>query len=203
MSTQDIFVLAETEQSELAEITFEMLGGARHLATRTHGNVVVLVLGSTGARHAEALADADRVIVIEDPQLDRYAPEAYLAVLESIVRMERPRALLVGSTTIGEDLGPALAARLDVPVLTGCQSVAAEGEGLDVHSSLFGGKVEADVLVNDSPAILMVLPGSFHDLEAHHTKVETRPSPVPLEPGAITLEEVVRPEEREIARPRK
>lgn len=203
MSTQDIFVLAETEQNELAEITFEMLGGARHLAVRTHGHVVVLVLGSLGARHAEALADADRVIVIEDPQLEKYDPEAYLTVLENVVRTERPRVLLVGSTSIGEDLGPALAARLNTPVLSGCQSMAAEGDGLDVHASLFGGQLEADVLVGDTPAILMVLPGSFHNLVAHHTKIETRPSPVPLKPGAITLEEVIPPEKRKIARPPK
>ena len=199
MNTQDIFVLAEMERTELAEITFEMLGGARHLAVRTRGNVVVLVLGSIGARHAEALADADRVIVIEDPQLENYDPEAYLTVLQSVVGTERPRVLLVGSTFVGEDLGPALGARMNIPVLNGCRSVATEGTGLDVHSVLFEGQLEADVLVGESPVILMVLPGSFHKFAAHHTKVETRPSPVPLRPGAITLEEVVSPEEERMA----
>ena len=121
MSAQDILVLAETSGDGLADITLEMLAAARQLVGSTGGQVVVLVLGNRGEQHAAALSAADRIVVIDDPLLAGYAPEPYLAVLESVVRAETPRAVLIGSTSIGWTIWP----RCWAPSSTGRCSAAA------------------------------------------------------------------------------
>lgn len=195
MSTQDIIVLAETHQDALDDITLELLGGARQLAQATGGEVLVLVLGRDGARHAEALSAADRIVIIDDPQLEMFSPEPYLAVLSSLIASENPRAVLVGSTSIGLDVGPTLAARLDAPIVIGCQRIEAEADTLRVTSSVCGGKMLGDVEVTAAPAILIVLPGSFRPCdEPGRAQVEKTPSPVSLQPGAITFEQMILPE---------
>jgi len=195
MSAQDILVLAETNQDAVADITLELLGGARELAAATGGRVVAVLLGSQGAKFTGALGAADRILVVDDPQLADFSPEPYLAVLQSLVAAEGPRAVLIGSTTIGLDVAPALGAKLDAPVLGGCQSIAAEGDALKITCGLCGGKILADVEVKGSPAILMVLPGSFRPgEEPGAAQVETKPSPVALQPGAITFEQMILPE---------
>ena len=199
MSAQDILVVAETSQDAVADITLELLGGARQLAASTGGQVVVVVLGQDGARHAEALSAADRIVVIDDAQLAHYAPDPYVAVLESVIQAETPRAVLVGSTSVGLDVGPLLSTRLNAPVVSGCEAVAAEADTLKVTSSLCGGKMLADVEVTGGPAILMVLPGSFRPSEqAGQAQVETKPSPVALEAGAVAFEEMILPDATDV-----
>jgi len=195
MSAQDILVFAETRQDSPADITLELLGGARQLAGSTGGQVVVLLLGSDGARHAQALSAADRIVIIDDPQLAAFSPEPYLAVLQSVTASESPRALLMGSTSIGLDLAPLLGARLNVPVLCGCRAVQAEGDTLRVTASFYAGKLLADVEVSGAPAILLVLPGSFRPTDQRgQAQVETKPSPVALAPGAVTFEQMILPQ---------
>ncbi|MGQ9575016.1 MAG: electron transfer flavoprotein subunit alpha/FixB family protein [Thermoguttaceae bacterium] len=194
MSAQDILVLGETHLGALSDITLELLGGARQLATSTGGKVVAVIFGPDGARHAAALQGADRVLAVDDPQLAAYTQDSYLAVLEAVIRAESPRAVLLGCTSIGLDVGPGLGARLDVPVVVGCRQIEAENGSLKVTASFFGGKMLADVELDKTPAILLVLPGSFRpSAEARGPEVQTGPSPVPLEPGPIRFEQMILP----------
>jgi len=195
MSTQDVYVLAEIQRDNLADITLELLAAARGLCAASGGEVVAVVLSQSGARYAPALSAADRIVIIDDPQLSAYAPEPFLAVLQAVVAADKPRAVLIGSTSIGWDLAPALSARLSAPVVIGCKAIRAEGAALRVTAAFCGGKMTADVEVAQAPAILMVLPGSFRPAtEPGKAQVQPRSSPVPLQPGAITFEELILPE---------
>lgn len=195
MSAQDIVVLVETQGDGLADISLELIAAARAAAASTGGQVVAVVLGADGARFAPQLSAADRILVINDLQLAVYAPEPYTAVLQAIVAGEGQRAVLVGSTSIGWDVAPAVAAKLNAPMVVGCKAIEVQGAALAVTSTFCGGKLTADVEVTGSPAVLMVLPGSFRPAaEAGKAQVEVRTSPVPLAPGAITFEKTILPE---------
>jgi len=194
VSAQDILVLAEVNQDAVADITFELLGGARQLAGATGGQVVAVLLGHGVAKHAETLSAADRIIVIDQEQLAAFSPTPYLAVLESLVGSEGPRVVLAGSTTIGLDVAPMLGAKLNAPVVNACQQVAVEGDVLKITAAICGGKVLADLEVSASPAVLLMLPGSFRPSEDKGAAtVETLPSPVELQPGAVTFEKMILP----------
>lgn len=195
MSAQDILVLAETQEDGVADITGEMLAAARQLAAGTGGQVIVAVLSQDGAPYTDALKAADRIVVVNDPQLTSISPASFVKVLTEIVSTETPRAILVGSTSIGLDVGPALASQMDIPVLIGCQGFAVEGDSLKVTSSIFGGKILGDVDVSAASAVLMVLPGVFRPTEeAGQAQVETKSSPVPLGPSAVTFEQMIIPD---------
>jgi electron transfer flavoprotein alpha subunit len=195
MSVQDILVVVEIQRNAVADVTLELLTAARGLAAASGGQVVVLVLSGDGAPYVAALAAADRIVLVNDPQLAEYSPEAYLAVLAHVVAVEQPRAVLVGSTSIGWDVAPTLSARLGVPLVLGCRGMKVDGNALHVTASVSSGKVLADVRVERRPAILMVLPGSFAAAtEPGRAAVESKTSPVPLAPGAVEFEAMILPE---------
>jgi electron transfer flavoprotein alpha subunit len=195
MSAQDILVVGETHLGALSDTALELLGAARQLADADGGRVVVLLLGREGASHAAALQAADHILVIDDPQLDAYCPEPYLTALEHVIQSEGPRAVLLGSTSIGLDIGPALAGRLGAAVVSGCRQIARENGSLKVTASICAGKMLAEVEVSKSPAILLILPGSFRpSSENRQPQVETRASPVSLRSGAITFERMILPQ---------
>lgn len=195
MSAQDILVLAEVNRDKLTDLSRELLGGARQLADATGGQVVALLLSADGSKHTGDLQTADRILLVDDPQLADFSPGPYLAVLESVIASEAPRAVMIASTTIGLDVGPALAAKLGAPLLNGCQRATVEGDTIQATAAICGGKILADVAVSASPAILMMLPGSCRAAEQPgKAEVTTMPSPVAIEPGAITFEEMILPE---------
>ena len=194
MSSEDILVVAQTQGDTLADITLELLGAARLLAASTGGEVIGLILSENGARFADALSAADRILCLDDPLLANYAPQPYLDALEQVVRSETPRAVLIGSTSVGLDLASMLAARLDAPVVNGCQRVAVEGDGLTVTASFHAGKMLADVQVTGRPAILLILPGSYRETaETGRAHVLAMPSPEPLASGAVTFQQMILP----------
>ena len=195
MSSQDVLLLAETRGDVVADVTLELLAAGRELASATGGQVLALVLGVNGAAHAPALQAADRIIVVDDPQLAAYSPGPYLAALQEVVAAEQPRAVLIGAASIGWDLAPLLSARLDAPLVTGCKDIQADGDGLRVTASFCGGKMLAECNVGAAPAILMILSGSFRPTgEAGKAELEQRKLSTPLEPGAIRFEKWILPE---------
>jgi electron transfer flavoprotein alpha subunit len=195
MSAQDVLVLAEIERDAPTDAALELLAAARIITSATGGQVVVLVLSPDGARHAVRLAAADRIMLVDDPRLAAYAPEPFLAELRAVVAAEQPRAVLIAGTSIGWDLAPMLAARAGAPLGSGCKGLQAEGQSLIAVSSFCGGKMTAEIEVTGSPAVLMVLPGSFRaSAEPGKAVVERRAASAPAAPAAVRFEELILPE---------
>jgi electron transfer flavoprotein alpha subunit len=195
MSAQDVLVLAEVQRGTLADITLELLAAARGITAATGGQVVCLVLSEDGAKYTPSLAAADRIVLVNDPQLAAFAPEPHLAALLQVLTAEQPRAVLVGGTSVGWDLAPLLAGRLQAPLVTGCKAMHAEGEGLVVTASFCGGKMLAEVQVDKSPAVLMVMAGSARPAAgAGAGQVETRVLAGALEAGAVRFQDWILPE---------
>jgi electron transfer flavoprotein alpha subunit len=199
MSASDILVVAETNRGQVADMSLEMLGAARQLAAGTGGKVVAVLLSADGSTYAEALSAADRIVLINDPLLAGFSPQPHVAALESVIKTEGPRAVLIGSTSIGLDVGPLLGAKLDVPVINGCRAVSVEGGTLKVTAGFYGGKLLAEVAIAAAPVILLVAPGAFRPTQQKGAaQVETKGSPTPLAAGPVTFEEMILPDATDV-----
>jgi len=195
MMANDVLVLAEVYRDALADVSLELLAAARAITSATGGQVLALVLSPNGAVHAPAIGAADRIIVVDDPQLGDYAPGPFAAALGEVIAAEQPRVVLLGATSIGWDVAPLLSAKINAPLVTGCKEIGADGDAIRVTASFCGGKMMAEVRVDRSPAICMVLPGSFRPTDAAgQAKVETRKLSSPLAPGPVRFESWVLPE---------
>jgi len=198
MSAVDVLVLAELQRDALADVTFELLAAGRALASGTGGQLVALLLGGNAAAHAASLAAADRVVLVDDARLAAYSPEPFLAALQEAAGPFR--AVLIGSTSVGWDLAPMLSARLSAPLVTGCRGLSVAGDSVMATASFCGGKMIAEVEVCASPAILMLLPGSFRPVAeaekgpGRETVVETRALAALPESAAVRFEEWILPE---------
>ena len=71
---------------------------------------------------ADELAEygADRVIVVDDPELKEYRTEPYAHALASVINKYKPEIFLVGATAIGRDLGPRVSARIHTGLTADC-----------------------------------------------------------------------------------
>jgi len=153
--SQDICVVVEHVRGEVAEITYVMLAAARVLSEGTAGKVVAILLGKDASKLAGDLS-ADQVLYIEHPSLAEFTPDAYQSALAAAITEVKPRAVLLGSTSIGSDIASVLSARLHLPLVSSCRNVGRDGK---LQSQICGGKIMAETQLPESTVLITIIPG--------------------------------------------
>lgn len=117
-----VYVFAQQVDNEISSIAFELLGKAKDLAKDLDTDVTAVLIGSGVKGLADQLAEygADRVIVVDDPELKDYRTEPYAHALASVINEYKPEIMLVGATAIGRDLGPRVSARVATGLTADC-----------------------------------------------------------------------------------
>ena len=178
-----VFVFAQQVDNVLDGVAFELLGKGKDLAKDLNTEVTAVLIGSGVKGLADQLAEygADRVIVVDDPELKEYRTEPYAHALASVINEYKPEIMLVGATAIGRDLGPTVSARVKTGLTADCTSleigdfplVAAPGkESEQKHNQLlmtrpaFGGNTIATIACPDNrPQMATVRPGVMQKLD--------------------------------------
>lgn len=170
-----VFIYAQQVDNELSSIAFELIGKAKELAKDLDTQVTAVLLGSNVKNLVDSLAEygADRVIVVDDKELETYRTEPYAHALASVINEYKPEIMLVGATAIGRDLGPTVSARVKTGLTADCTVLeigdfplnAAPGQE-QLHNQLlmtrpaFGGNTIATIACpNNRPQMATVRPG--------------------------------------------
>ncbi|HIT61238.1 MAG TPA: electron transfer flavoprotein subunit alpha/FixB family protein [Candidatus Fimousia stercorigallinarum] len=117
-----VYVFAQQVDNELSGIAFELLGKANELAKDLNTEVTAVLVGYEVASLADELAayGADKVIIVDDPELKEYRTEPYAHALASVINEYKPDIMLVGATAIGRDLAPRVSARVATGLTADC-----------------------------------------------------------------------------------
>jgi electron transfer flavoprotein alpha subunit len=149
-----ILVVAEHRDGTLNRATLETIAAAQQAG----GPIKIAVLGSgvDDIARQVAVAAAAEVIVIDDPALQQYTADGFVLALAELIDLEKPERVFLPHTYQTRDFAPALAARVDHPLVTDC--VAVKGTGY--VRPMFQGKLQADVAV-DRPHIATFQIGAY------------------------------------------
>ena len=117
-----VFIFAQQVDNQISNIAYELLGKAKDLAADLQTEVTAVLVGSDVKGLADSLAEygADRVIVVDDPELKEYRTEPYTHALASVIEKYKPDVFLIGATAIGRDLGPRVCARIHTGLTADC-----------------------------------------------------------------------------------
>ena len=87
-----VYVFAQQVDNELSGIAFELLGKAKDLAKDLDTDVTAVLVGSDVKGLVDDLAKygADKVIVVDDPELKEYRTEPYTHALASVINEYKP-----------------------------------------------------------------------------------------------------------------
>ncbi len=178
-----VFIYAQQVDNEISSIAYELLGKGKELAADLGTDVTAVLLGKDVKGLCDKLAEygADKVIVVDDPELETYRTEPYAHALASVINEYKPEIMLVGATAIGRDLGPTVSARVATGLTADCTVleigdfplVAAPGkESEQKHNQLlmtrpaFGGNTIATIACPDNrPQMATVRPGVMQKID--------------------------------------
>ena len=170
-----VYVFAQQVDNEISGIALELLGKGKELAAKLETEVTAVLIGYNVKNLADKLAEygADKVILVDDPELETYRTEPYAHALASVIEKYKPEIVLVGATAIGRDLGPTVSARVQTGLTADCTVleigdfplVAIPGQE-QKHNQLlmtrpaFGGNTIATIACPDNrPQMATVRPG--------------------------------------------
>ena len=155
-----VLVVGDIVEGKVAAITSEMLGCGRKLADKLGEGLSAVLLGSgVKGLAAEAIAfGADKVYVVDDPLLKDYQGDAYVAAMENVIKQVMPKIVLMGQTTMGRDLAPRLAFRLNTAISMDCVDldIDAQTKHLVQTRPVYGGNAKAVFSMESLPQLATV-----------------------------------------------
>jgi len=150
--------------SDSHELALELLGKGRELADKMQAPLTALLLGSGVQDRAQMLVQhgADKVIVVDKPQLKQFQAEPYLSALTTLAKQHSPDIILFGSTRFGKELAARLATRLESACVPDCTKLSLDDKGnLMVERIVYGGNAAATIKFHTKPQIAAVPPRTF------------------------------------------
>jgi len=190
----DILILAEHLNGKLSDITLEMTGRAKQLAAELGGQAVAVMLGSSAQSLAQAIG-ADAVVVIDDPALAEFNPEAYRSVLATLIKERSPRLVMIGSTSMGMDLAAGLSVSTGLPLIAYVNGLAAQDGTLVATSQIYGGKIQAEAVPDGDACIVACVAGVFpSEAGRGAAPVEVMASPVALNDLEVKFVKLIEPQ---------
>ena len=139
-----MFVIAEQGEGGIQPVSIQLIGKARKLADELGSKVGAVLLGQNLTNLAQELvmAGADQVFKADSDSLVPYQAELYTEIITGLMIEQRPEILLIGSTFMGRELAPLIAARLETGLTAHCMDLVINKDGvLEQKIPAYGGMI--------------------------------------------------------------
>lgn len=164
----NVLAFAEQRDGQIGSSARETVGVAATLADSLGGGAHALALGAPGlssAASALGAVGAASIAVGEHDALADYNPEGYTDVVAEHIRSGEYAAVVFPASTLGKDLAPRVAAKLDVPLASDVTAVRVTADTVSVTRPVFSGKAFANVEIDAAPVIVSIRPNVFQPEE--------------------------------------
>ena len=154
---KDIFIIAESDQGRITHETYELITFARELC-RGRLTIIILLERNSEAQAVEIAekTGCDTIAVIGN-QLKPYNNNAYCNAIMKILPDNIPFYVCLAHTSMGYDLAPQLAIKLNAACITSVENVQ---EGI-FSSSAYSGRFTVDIVPHTPSVVITVLPGVY------------------------------------------
>lgn len=192
-----MWVIAEQENGQLMNVTFELLGAAKELCAKLEEKCcAVLVTAAAGELPQQLIAaGADVVYVIEDAKYADYDTELYTDAICQLSNKYDPASIMFGATDDGRDLAPRVAARLHTGLCADCTALDVTDDKLVAWTRpALGGNICATIICDvNRPQMGTVRPKVFKPAEMDNTRTGEVIAFTPEE-GAVSRVELIKKE---------
>lgn len=192
-----MWVIAEQENGQLMNVTFELLGAAKELCAKLEEKCcAVLVTAAAGELPQQLIAaGADVVYVVEDAKYADYDTELYTDAICQLSKKYDPASIMFGATDDGRDLAPRVAARLHTGLCADCTALDVTDDKLVAWTRpALGGNICATIICDvNRPQMGTVRPKVLKPAELDNTRTGEVIAFTP-EAGAVSRVELVKKE---------
>ncbi|WP_274307643.1 electron transfer flavoprotein subunit alpha/FixB family protein [Solibacillus daqui] len=163
--SKKVLVLGEVREGNLRNVSFEAIAAGSKIADG--GEVVGLLVGDAVADLANELIayGASRVVTVEHPHLKNYTSDGYSQAILAVVEKEKPEAIVFGHTSLGKDLSPKIASRLQSGLVSDVTEIEGAGDDTVFIRPIYSGKAFEKVKIKDGVIFATIRPNNIAPLE--------------------------------------
>jgi len=112
---KSVFVYCEVENNGVAEISQELLSAGKRLAEKLGCPLEAMIFGNDlkGIESQISPYGVDKLFISDDAKLEPYRTLPHAALAHKILKLQEPQIVLFGATSVGRDLAPRLASKLN------------------------------------------------------------------------------------------
>ncbi len=168
-----ILAFIETRDNKIKSTGFEAAGTAFKLGEELNCDAEALLIGSK-VQGAEELGKygIKKVLVVENERLDKYSTTAYAKVLADVCNQSGANIILLSATSMGKDLGPRTAAKLDAGLAADCIDLKIENNEIIATRPVYAGKALINVRLTSANKIFALRPNVFAADSSHSESAE-------------------------------
>lgn len=167
----NILVFAEQRNSTFKKSAYEVVKAASNLLKEKSGEVTAVVIGNIPEQTAATLGgyDASNVVLVNDPKLEMYSSSGYAKVIAEIVEDKNISTILLSATSMGKELAPCIAAKLDGALAPDCIDIHWDADNLIARRPVYAGKALIDVEIQSANKVFSLRPNVFNAGESNGT----------------------------------
>jgi electron transfer flavoprotein alpha subunit len=165
-----VLVLGEARDGSLRNVSFEAIAAAKTVAEG--GEVVGVLIGESVSSLGQDLYQygADRVVAVEDSKLSQYTPDGYSQALMAVIEQEKPEGIIFGHTSLGKDLSPKIASKLNSGLISDAIAVEEAGGNIVFTRPIYSGKAFEKKIVTDGLIFATIRPNNIAPLQKDESK---------------------------------
>ncbi|RQG94839.1 electron transfer flavoprotein subunit alpha/FixB family protein [Natrarchaeobius chitinivorans] len=150
-----VLAVADHRRGELRDVSYELLTAGRALADDVGADLHVAVISGTVDDFAPKL-DRDGVDTVHTVDYgEEFDHGVYTQTTVQLATELEAQYVLTPNSVNGLDYAPAVASRLDVPIVTDTVALESDGDELRATREMYGGKVETTVSLS-GPAVVTI-----------------------------------------------
>jgi len=150
----NVLVIAEHLHGKFPKTTLVGIAAGKDLAAKAGGKCTAAVLGQGVDALANELAEYGvDVIAVDAAGFAHYLADAYAAAAAEMVKQKGFEAVIVAATTLGKDLAPRLAARLNAGYAPDIMGIV---DGKTFQRPIWAGNVIQTIEITGTPRVLSV-----------------------------------------------
>lgn len=165
-----ILVIGEVKDGELRNVSFEAIAAAKKM----NADEIVGVL--CGDDHLDVQAKemiyygADRVVTVKHDNLKTYTSEGYGQAIMAVVDEESPEGIVMGHTSIGKDLTPKIASKLESGLVSDAVTISLDGDKVEFTRPIYSGKAFEKKVITSGLTFVTIRPNNIPMLERDESR---------------------------------
>ena len=129
MNYHGVWTIAEINRGKIKDVSFELLTRGRKLADKLGTELASVLIGNNinnDDLQEFIYRGADKVYLVDNPQLDNFIVENYTKVLKDLINEYKPEIIIAAATTSGRTLMPYLAIKVNAGLTADCTELDIE-----------------------------------------------------------------------------
>jgi len=189
-----IIVIGEQREGELRNVSFEAIAAAKKI--NTNAEIVGVIVGDG---NLERLGNemvhygADRVVTVSHENLKTYTSEGYGQAIMAIVHEESPSGIVMGHTSIGKDLTPKLASKLQTGLISDAVDIELNGDQPVFIRPIYSGKAFEKKIITNGITFVTIRPNNIASFEKDPSRTgDVQSKEMDITNIRTTIKEVIR-----------